>query len=167
MTANIDEKQIAIKLNYDMIDRLDNLAKRGGLNRSHLMLSFVNIWLSVLEESRYSLMFFVANLLRVHEAQMNGEMEIYEHEYSGSSIPEKPIPIKLSEADIFKISCHANKSHISRHQMLKTMIIVGLEKLENITEHKSYQIGDIEKRLYKEFNIIMKKGERVFKEFMK
>jgi hypothetical protein len=32
--------------------------------------------------------------------------------------------------------------------MLKTMIIVGLEKLENITEHKSYQIGDIEKRLY-------------------
>jgi metal-responsive CopG/Arc/MetJ family transcriptional regulator len=167
MTANIDEKQIAIKLNDDLIGRLDSLSKLGGMNRSHLMLSFVNIWLNVLETSRLKLIFFVANILRVHEAQMNGEMNLYEHEYSASRIPERAIPIKLSEADIFKVLGHAMKSHISRHQMLQIMIIVGIEELEKITDYKPYQLGDIEKLLFKEFSMLMKKGEKVFKEFIK
>jgi hypothetical protein len=167
MTSNIDEKQIAIKLNDKLIERLDALAKLGGMNRSHLMLSFVNIWLNVLDTSRLKLMFFVANILRVHEAQMNGRMGVYEHEYSGSRIPEKPIPIKLSEADIFKVIGHAMKSHISRHQMLKIMVIVGIEELEAITDKRPYQFGDIEQQLHNEFSMIMKKGERVFKGFIK
>lgn len=167
MTSYIDEKQIAIKLNDNLIGRLDSLAQLGDMKRSHLMLSLVNIWLNVLETSPLKLMFFAANILRVHEAQMKGRMGVYEHEYSGSRIPEKPIPIKLSEADIFKVLGHAMKSHISRHQMLKIMVIVGIEELEAITDKKPYQFGDIEQRLFKEFSMLMKKGERVFKEFIK
>jgi predicted DNA-binding protein len=167
MTSRIDEKQIAIKLNDNLIERLDSLAKRGGMNRSHLMLSFVDTWLSVLEMSRLTFTFLVANILRVHEAQVKGRMGVYEHKNSGSGIPEKPIPIKLSEADIFKVIGHAMKSHISRHQMLKIMIIVGIEELEAITDHKPYQFWEIEQQLYNEFSMIMKKGVRVFKEFIK
>lgn len=167
MTPDIEEKQIAIKLNDGLIGRLDSLADHGGLKRSHLMLSFVNLWLSVLEKSQFKLMFYVANILRVHEAKMNQDLNVYEHEYSGSSIPERPIPIKLSDADIFKISCHANKNHISRHQMLKIMVIVGLEELEKITDYESYRFEDVEERLNKKFSMLMEKGERVYKEFIK
>jgi hypothetical protein len=167
MTPNIDEKQISIKLNDFLIGRLDILAENGGLKRNHLMLSFVNLWLSVFETTRFILTFYVANLLRVHEAQMNQDLDVYEHEDSESKPPEKPYPIKLSEADSFKIRCHALKSHITRHQMLKIMIIVGIEELENVTDSKTYRFEDIEKRLFKEFKKIMEKGERAFKAYIK
>lgn len=167
MTPNIDEKQISIKLNDFLIGRLDILAENGGLKRNHLMLSFVILWLSVLETTGFVLTFYAANIFRVHEAQMHQDLEVYEHEDSESKLPEKPYPIKVSDADDFKIRCHALKSHITRHQMLKIMIVVGIEELEKITDSKKYKFEDIEKLLFKKFKMVMEKGERAFRAYIK
>ncbi len=167
MTSYFDEKQIAIRLNEDLIARLDSLAGFGEMKRNHLMLSFVNIWLSVLEKSEMAHVFYAANILRVHEFQMTGGMGAYEHEFTESRPPEKPFPIKLTKEDIFNIYRFANFSHISNHLLLKTMIIVGIEELEKLTDDKPYQLGTIEPQLYKSFAKIMEKGFKAFKAYIK
>jgi hypothetical protein len=43
------------------------------------------------------------------------------------------------------------------------MIIIGIEELENITEYKTYEFGAAEPKLYKSFELIMKKGFKAFK----
>jgi hypothetical protein len=166
MIPRIDEKQIAIKLNDNFIGRLDVLAKKGDVNRNHLMLSFVNIWISALEDAHYPAIFYIANLLRVRQSQMDLE-NAYEHEFTESRIPEKPLPLKFSESSVLSILGFASQNHISRHQLLKTMIIVGIEELENLTDGKSYQLGTIEPELHKRFSLIMKKGLAAFKAYLK
>jgi hypothetical protein len=166
MIPRIDEKQISIKLNETLVGRLDVLAKKGELNRNHLMLSFVNIWSSVLEEANLPGLFYIANLLRVRENQMKGDY-VYEHEFTESRLPEKPFPIKFSESSVSNISAFASVNHVSRHLLLKTMIIVGIEELENITDGKNFQFGVIEPELHKRFSLIMKKGLTAFKAYLK
>jgi hypothetical protein len=166
MIPNIDEKQIAIKLNDHLIGSLDALAKNGEMNRNHLMLSFVNIWLNVLEESRMRGLFYIANLMRVRETQMQCT-PAYEHEFTESRLPEKPLPLKFSESSIHSINALASVNHISRHLLLKTMIIVGIEELEKLTDRKPYQFAAIEKELHKLFTKIMEKGFKAFKAFIK
>jgi hypothetical protein len=58
-------------------------------------------------------------------------------------------------------------SHISRHQVLKTMIIVGIEELEILTDSRSYQMGSIESELHASFSMIMKKGFKAFEAYIK
>lgn len=166
MTPHMDEKQIAIKLDESLIGRLDVLAKSCGMNRNHLMLSFVNIWINVLEEANYAGIFYIANLMRVRQAQMDFS-KAYEHEFTELRIPEKPIPLKFSEASISSINAFACVNHISRHLLLKTMIIVGLEELENETECGNFQFGAIEPKLHNKFSLVMKKGFRAFKAYLK
>lgn len=165
MTSHMDDKQIAIKLNDYLIGSLDALAKAGDMNRNHLMLSFVNIWITVLDESRLPGLFYISNLHRVRHIQCF--TQAYEHEFTESRIPEKPLPIKFSESSISNIDRYANFNHISRHQLLKTMIIVGIEELENITVGRPYQFGAVEKKLHDSFSTIMKKGFKAHMAYMK
>lgn len=165
MTSHAEEKQIAIKLNDFLIGRLDSLAKRGSTNRTHLMLSFINLWLNVLEESRMPGLFYITNLLRVRETQMN-RAPAYEHEFTESRIPEKPIPLKFEESTISIIDGRAHINHISRHQLLKVMIIVGIEDLETIIDNKPFQFGNVEDRLHQSFIQIMNKGFKAFKAYI-
>jgi len=167
MTALNDEKRIAVKLNDGLTNRLDSLAKRSSIIRTDLMLCLVNTWLNVLDKSQFPHIFYVANLLRVYKAQMNMELGVYEHEFSGSRILEKPIPIKIKESDIFIIYGYANKSHLSRHQLLKTMIIVGIEELEKIVPVGLYQYASVEPALSKVLSSIMSNGYKAFKAYNK
>lgn len=166
MTSQVDEKQVSIKFNDLFIGRLDALAKSGEMNRNHLMLSFVNLWVNVLDESSMRGLFYISNLLRVREVQMNCTFA-YEHEFTESRIPEKPLPIKFSKESLFTIDALASVNHISRHQLLKTMIIVGIEELEEIADRKRYQFGAIENKLHDSFSTIMKKGFKAFKAYIK
>ncbi len=162
MIPRNEEKQIPVKLDDFFIGRLDTLAKRGAMNRHHLMLSFVNVWLNVLEKSEMSHVFYLALILRDLEAPLNGILRP-QREFTESRLPEKPLPIKITAEDIFKIDCFANKANISRHQLMKNMIITGIEELEEATEHKPYQFATIEPLLHKSFAMIMAKGFKALK----
>jgi hypothetical protein len=159
-----DETQIAVRLNEYFINRLDGLARRGEMNRKHLMLSVVNIWLNVLEKSRMSHVFYVASILKDHEDRLNGNMK---RDFSENRLPEKPIPIKFTEEEIFNINRFASFNHISRHQLLKTMIIISIEELDEATDYKSYQFGELEPKLYNAFGMMMKKGFKAFEAYIK
>jgi len=165
MIPAVNERQIAIKLNDSLIDNLNTLAKNGGMNRNHLMLSLVNLWISALDGSKLSGLFYIANLLRVREIQMFSFA--FEHEFTESRIPEKPLPLKFSESSIDSINALASVNHISRHLLLKTMIIVGIEELETLTDRRPYQFEAIEPKLHNVFKKIMEKGFEAFEAYIK
>jgi hypothetical protein len=167
MIPRFDEKQIAVKLNDNFISRLDVLAKKGDMNRNHLMLSIINIWISVLEDSNSGL-FYISNLFRVRQIQMECRMG-YEHEFENTDLrtPEKPLPLKFSESSILTITGLASLNHISRHLFLKTMIIVGIEELEEITDCKPYQFGAVEQELHNLFLNVMTKGNKAFMAYLR
>jgi hypothetical protein len=162
MVPNIEVKQIAVKYDEYTKDRLDRLARNGAVNRHHLMLSFINIWLGVLKNADMAALFHFAIILRDFEALTKGILRS-QREIPDSRVPEKAFPIKLGETTIFDIERFASRANMSNHQLMKNMIIIGIEELENITDYKAYQFGAVEPKLYKSFEMIMKKGFKAFK----
>jgi len=166
MIPRADEKQIAINLNSLLVVDLDGLAKSCDMNRTHFMLSIIMTWLSALGESNMPGLFYITSLLRVRENQMNGN-HAYEHEFTESCIPEKTLPMKFTESTIHSINSFASVNHISRHLLLKTMVIVGIEELIELTDRKPFEFAEIEPALHKAFCNIMGKGFKAFKTFIK
>lgn len=165
MIENLDEKQIAIKLSEKYISRLDDLAKRGHTNRRQLMHNFIKIWLEELYESSTANFFHLAIILRDIEAHMNQDHG-RQSKFVESNYIEKlfPIPIMLSENDSRYIDSYTGRANMTRHHMMQSMIITGIEELEELTDNKEYDYSVVEPKLKKAFGIIMAKGSRAFRE---
>ena len=163
MIENLVEKQIAIKLSENYISRLDDLARRGDTNRRQLMLNFIKIWLNELKEINKADFFHLAIILRGIEADMEQD-DPRRTEFVESNLPEKPFPIILSRNDsLYIISC-AGRANMTRHHMMKSMVITGIEELEELTDNKEYDFSVVEPKLKRAFGIIMAKGFRAFRE---
>lgn len=166
MIPDINDKQVAIKLNEQLISSLDRLAKAGGTNRTTLMHIIVSTCLDAFEKADMPGIFYIASLQRVRKLQL--EMKFpYELEFTGFPYPEKPIPIKLSEETLYKIGVYMNHNHITRHMLLKTIIIVGIEEMELLTDGQPYQPDKISKALFKSYSDLMKRGYKAFQTFIK
>ena len=163
MIENLGEKQIAIKLSEKYISRLDDLAKRGKTNRRQLMVNFIKIWLDELKEVNKANLFHLAIVLRGIKDDMNQD-DSRRAEFVEFNRPEKPFPIILSRNDsLYIISC-AGRANMKRHHMMKSMVITGIEELEELTEKKEYDFSVVEPKLKRTFGVIMAKGFRAFRE---
>jgi len=163
MIENLVEKQIAIKLSENYISRLDDLAKRGHTNRRQLMLNFIKIWMDELKEVNKANLFHLAIILRGIEAGMNQD-DLRRPEFAESNLPEKPFPIILSEDDSRYIASCAWRASMTRHHMMKSMVITGIDELEELTDNKEYDFSVVEPKLKRAFGIIMAKGFRAYRE---
>jgi hypothetical protein len=162
MIENLGEKQIAIKLSENYISRLDDLARRGNTNRRQLMVNFIKVWMDELKESNSVNFFHLAIILRSIEADMEQDYS-RRSEFIESNLPEKPFPIMLTEDDgLYVVSC-AGRANMSRHHMLKNMVITGIEELAELTNNQEYDFSVVEPKLKRAFGIIMAKGFRAFR----
>jgi hypothetical protein len=163
MIENLDEKQVAIKLSENYISRLDDLARRGHTNRRQLMVNFIKIWFDELKESNSANFFHLAIILRGIEADVKQDFR-RRNEYIESIFPEKPFPIMLTEDDnLYVISC-SGRANMTKHHMMKSMIITGIGELEELTDNKEYDFSVVEPKLKRAFGVIVAKGFRAFKE---
>lgn len=161
--TDIGEKQIAIKLSEKYISRLDALAKRGNTNRRQLMVNFIKIWLEELRESNSSNFYHLAIILREIEADFKSD-----HSRRSEFIelinpsPERPLPIILGEDDSnYLVSC-AGRCNLTRHNMMKTMIVTGIGELEILTHDKDYDFSIVTPEIKRAFGVIMARGKRAF-----
>jgi hypothetical protein len=166
MNERPSEKQIAIKLNEYYISQLDDLAKRGHTNRRQLMMNFIKLWMDELERSNTAIFFHLAIILRGIEVEMRMDF-IRKREFLESYIPEKPFPIILTGDDDLQVGIAASKASMSKHHMMKNMIVTGIEELDAITDYNEFQFSDVEEKLKKSFGIIMAKAFMAFKEGIK
>jgi len=163
MIENLVEKQIAIKLSENYISRLDDLAKRGNTNRRQLMVNFINIWINELKEINKANFFHLAIVLKGIEADMEQD-DPRRAEFVESNLPKKPFPIMLNRNDsLYIISCAA-RANMTRHHMMKSMVITGIEELEEMTDNKEYDFSVVEPKLKRAFGIIMAKGVKAYRE---
>lgn len=163
MNENLGEKQIAIKLSENYTFRLDDLARRGHTNRRQLMVNFISLWLNELKERSSANLFHLAIILRGIEADMNQDYG-RRSEFIESNFPEKPFPIILTEDDSRYVMSYAGRANMTRHHMMKSMVITGIEELEELTDNKEYEFSAIEPKLERAFGVIMAKGFKAFKE---
>jgi hypothetical protein len=70
----------------------------------------------------------------------------------------------LSEDDSLYIVSYAGRANMTRHHMMKSMVITGIEELEEMTNDKEYDFSVVEPKLKRAFGIIMAKGAKAFKE---
>lgn len=166
MTENPGDKQIAIKLSEKYISRLDDLAKRGHTNRRQLMVNFVRIWMDELKESNSANFFHLALILRGIEADFKSDNR-RRSEFIESNYPEKPFPIMLSEDDEMDISAFAGRANMTRHHMMKSMVITGIEELEELTNNKEYEFLGVRQKLKKAIAAIMAKGSKAAMEVIR
>jgi hypothetical protein len=166
--TDLGQKQIAVKLSDKYISRLDDLVRRGGMNRSQLMVHFIRVWLQELIGTPATGFFHLAIILREKKADLWGDhrrqsefVELF------NPSPERPLPIKLNEDDVMHITAFAGMSNITRHNMMKAMITTGIEEMEILTEGKKYEFSAIEPKLKREFGIILARGFKAFTEGIK
>ncbi len=162
MSPKNEDRQITVKLSELFIKRLDALAKNGSLNRHQLMLTLVTLWLKVLDETGFATLFDLALLLREKIRAVRDLIET-PWEYAESHFQEKSIPIKLPDSSILKITCLVSKTRMTRHQIMKNMIVVGMEELENISLNKPYDYADVEPKLVKQLNETMNMASKLMR----
>jgi hypothetical protein len=159
---DLHEKQIAIKLSEKYISRLDDLAKRGNTNRRQLMVNFIRMWMDELKESSSANFFDLAIIVREKEAEM--KMDFNRRSECVESLlpsPERPFPIMLSEDDRLYMVSYSGRCNMTRHNMMKKMVITGIEELEVLTNDQEYQYSVVEPKLKRA------KGLRAFREGIK
>lgn len=161
MNETTGEKQIAIKLSEKYVSRLDDLARRGHTNRSQLMGNFIKVWMDELLESNSANFFHLAIILREIEAEFGSDLA-RRSEFVELNIPEKPFPIMLTEDDSLHIVSWAGMANMTRHHMMKNMVITGIEELEALTNNQEYDFSVVEPKLKRALGIIMAKGARAF-----
>lgn len=166
MSPRNENTQIPVKLNEHYLERLDKLAKNASVKRHHLMLCLLTLWLKVLEDSKLDNFFNLALVLREHEKVIKGLGET-PHEYIDANFSEKAIPINLSDDDIWRIKSLISRTRMNRHQLMKNMIIVGIEELEHATDFKAFQYAAVEPQLYKTFATIMHKADKALRTILK
>lgn len=154
MSPRNEDKAIAVKLSELFIQRLDTLARNGSFNRHQLMLTLVTVWLGVLNESGHATLFDLALLLR-EKIKAARDMVETPWEYAESHFQEKSIPIKLPDVSILEITCLVSRTRMTRHQIMKNMVVVGMEELEILSNNNPYNYSEIESKFIKRLQEIM------------
>lgn len=150
------EKHIAIKMNDEFIARLDKIAKEAKLSRNQLIKNILDVGFDELVKLKQVGVFQLGIYIRdLHESISNKHKKKIIDPISG----ERPIPIKLDEEFINKLDELAEKAGLSRHQLLKNIIRVGLEEAEILSKVGIIKLGVIFRDLPESFRAICEKGE--------
>lgn len=151
-------RNIAIKMNDEFIARLDKLANRIDVTRTKLMKNFIQVGIEELEEMK-SIGFFQLGLMvrDVGEAIQLGKM--ISDQVSG----DKPIPIKIDDDYIDRLDALAEKAGLSRHQLMKNLLDVGVIEFETMDKVGVMSLMLLARDLHGAFKRISSRGEKALK----
>ena len=114
------DKTISVKLNERWIERLDQLAKKGGVSRHHLMRNLIEVGMKGIHASSYVGLFqlgvAIRDLFNLRKKVEPGE--------------EKPLPLRLDEKLLEKIDLYAKRGDLSRNQLIRNILQIGIEEIE-------------------------------------
>lgn len=154
------EKHIAIKMNEEFIARLDKIAQEAKLSRNQFMKNLLDVGVDELKKLKQVGVFQLGIYIRdLHESISSKSRKKIIDPISG----EKPIPIKLDEEFINLLDELAEKAGLSRHQLMKNIIRVGLEQTEILAKVGVVRVAVIFRDLPESFRAIFKKGEKALK----
>jgi predicted transcriptional regulator len=154
------EKQIAVKLSDETIESLDKYAKLIGKTRHQLIKDILEIGVAEIKDLEFVGLFQLGMMVRDLHKNLKGKLGI-----AIKTINEgegKPIPVKLSESFISRLDELAAKGNISRHQLMKNLINVGVEHLSSLEKFGIIKVAHMIRDLNKGFKTICDLGKKAF-----
>lgn len=157
MTRSQDEKSIAIKMNSEFIVRLDRLAELVKIPRSRLAKNLVEVGMEELEI--WSCVGVLQLAILVSDFTKNKPTARPKDPVSG----DNPIPIFIHESDVLRLDNLAAKAGISRHQLIKNLLRVGVEEGEVMARMGMLKFVVLMRDLPAAFHEVCKMGDRALR----
>ncbi len=152
------DKEISIKMNKEFIERLDKLAHMGKISRRQLLKNFLEVGVIEVEGLKDIGIFQAAIFIRDLQEKRSGIKKM--PAIVGGEIP---IPIKIDEEFLYRLDKLAERADLSRHQLMKNILLVGVEETEALAKLGIVQMVIIIHDLPESFAKFFKVGEKALK----
>lgn len=137
------EKTVSVKLGEQWITRLDKLAKAAGLSRHQLMRNMIQVGVNGISLASkvglFQIGLAIRDLLDLRKKAEPGE--------------EKPLPLRIDEKLLDKVDAFAARGGLSRHQLMRNLIHLGIDELEGASRvgvlQTSVWLRDLEEAIKK------------------
>jgi len=154
------EKNVSVKMNEDFIKRLDDIAHLVKLNRNQIIRNILEIGVEEIEKLRFVGILQLSLIIRDLRESILGKCNL---KATDPVAGDKPIPIKLQNEFIARLDSLAEKGGLSRHQLIKNILRVGVEEGESMAKYGIIKLGLLLRDLPESFRVFFKKGDEAYK----
>lgn len=147
-----NEKNVTIKMNDNFISRLDYLARKAKLSRHRLLKNLLDVGVDELNDYKKIGLFKLGVLTREVAEWCSLPM-------SDPVTGDKSVPVTLDEAFIAILDDLASQADLSRAQLMRNLVRVGVEGLETMDKVGIIKLMTIIRELPDYFRLVCKDGE--------
>ena len=152
MCPETNTKNVTIKMNDDFIARLDYLATKARLSRHKLLKNLLEVGVDELNDFKKIGLFKLGVLTRDVAEWCNLKI-------SDPVTGEKSVPVTLDEFFIAILDDLATQADLSRAQLMRNLVRVGVEGLETMDKLGVIKLMTIIRELPDYFKLVCKDGE--------
>lgn len=152
MCPAIDEKNVTIKMNDEFIARLDYLHKKAKLSRHRLLKNLLEIGVDDMKDLQKIGLFKLGILARDVAEWCNFKI-------SDPVTGDKSVPVTLDESFINELDDLAARANLSRAQLMRNLVRVGVEGLETMDKVGAIKLITIIRDLPEYFDSVCRDGE--------
>lgn len=147
-----NEKNVTIKMNDTFIARLDYLARKAKMSRHQLLKNLLDVGVDELNDYKKIGLFKLGVLTREVAEWCNLPM-------SDPVTGEKSVPVTLDEPFIAILDDLATQADLSRAQLMRNLVRVGVEGLEAMDKVGIIKLMTIIRELPDYFRLVCMDGE--------
>lgn len=154
------DKEVSIKMNEKFIARVDKIAAKVKVSRRQMLTNLVDAGVFALSTLEDVGIFRLSVLLRDIREKRAGKKLTTSTETVGGPIA---IPIKLDEELLFQLDRLAEKAGLSRHHLMRNLLEIGTEQVEELTDMGITRMIVLIRDLPDSFKKFFEIGEKVMK----
>jgi predicted DNA-binding ribbon-helix-helix protein len=152
MSPTTNEKIVTIKMNDTFISRLDYLARKAKMSRHQLLKNLLDVGIDELNDFKKIGLFKLGVLARDVADFCNLKM-------SDPVTGDKSVPVTLDETFIAILDDLATQADLSRAQLMRNLVRVGVEGLETMDKIGIIKLMTIIRELPNHFRSVCNDGE--------
>lgn len=152
MCPETNTKNVTIKMNDDFIARLDYLATKARLSRHKLLKNLLDVGVDELNDFKKIGLFKLGVLTRDVAEWCNLKI-------SDPVTGDKSVPVTLDESFIVILDDLATQADLSRAQLMRNLVRVGVDGLEKMDKLGIIKLMTIIRELPDYFKLVCKDGE--------
>jgi predicted DNA-binding protein len=160
MISAPDDRNVSIKMNDEFINRLDDIAHLVKCSRNQMIRNILVVGVEELQRFKSVGIIQLSIMIRdIHESII-GKSNL---KLSDPVAGDKPIPIKLDGELITRLDDLAKQGGLTRHQLVKNLLRVGVEEAETMAKFGILQLSVLFHDLGESFRKFFKQGEEAYK----
>jgi len=156
MVSHVREKDVSVRLNEDLIARLDKIAGMIKVSRRHLMKDLLALGVEEVEDLQDSGALQNVILARDLQSKLSDGQTTGVIVRGGLSLP-----VRIDEAFLLRLDRLAKRAGLSRQQLMKNILLYAVKQTEALAKLKAINLFDIIRELPKSLGEVFNLGEKV------